>query len=161
MGKAASKEEATEIDNSYLRLDLLHIPTAVTGSTIALIVIILVFLLMICCCRPSLTKFCFRKVFKDVHHHLPLHQPSQSPYEPMTRTASTYEPINGPAFDQTIYPPVRQAPAVVRMEAPAFPQQQVYTGQAMRPAIIYQPSAPTINAANRISEVNDDPTAHL
>ena len=152
MGKAASKEEATEIDNSYLRLDLLHIPTAVTGSTIALIVIILVFLLMICCCRPSLTKFCFRKVFKDVHHHLPLHQPSQAPYEPMTRTASTYEPV---------YPPIHQAPAVVRMEAPAFPQQQVYTGQTMRPAIIYQPSAPTINAANRISEVNDDPTAHL
>ena len=60
-----NEREATEIDNSYLRLDFL---------------------------------------------------PSQSPYEPMTRTASTYEPI---------YPPIHQAPAVVRMEAPAFPQQQV------------------------------------
>ena len=48
-----------------------------------------------------------------------------------------------------------------QMNSTAFPQQQVYTGQAMRPAIIYQPSAPTINAANRISEVNDDPTARL
>ena len=165
MGKGASKEEGTEIDNSFFRLDLLHLPTALTGSTVALIIIVMALFLCICCCRPSLTKFCFRKVFKDAHHHLPVYHPPHPPYEP----------LHGPAYDQNIQPvyplagpaqPVRQAPPppnVVRMEAaPAFPQQQRYSAmQPIRQAITYQQSANTIDAASRIQEVNEDPAAYL
>ena len=158
MGKQYSKgaQQATEIDNTDgLRIDLIHLPTAVSGSVMALVIIISVLIFLCCCCRRGFTKFCFKRVFKNAHHHiLPVHQPD-------------FNPTPGMAYAGQAMP-VRHAPPppAVRMEQPPIyePPPAYHQLRPATAAIIYRPaaSAPTVGLADRIQDVTDNgPAAHL
>ena len=50
MGNTKSTaQEVAEIDNDGFRIDIIHLPTAVAGSTFALVVVICL-LILVCCC---------------------------------------------------------------------------------------------------------------
>ena len=155
MGNTKSTaQEVAEIDNDGFRIDIIHLPTAVAGSTFALVVVICLLILVCCCCRGGFTKFCFKRVFKDTHKHI--------------LPTTNYQQLDSPppAFAYADQPvPVRQAPPPPPVfhvgRAPAC--QPAYNALRPASAIVYRPPAPPAAAslADRIQDVTDNPTAHL
>ena len=150
MGNTKAKEIQEVDERPGLSIDIIHMPTAVAGSTFTLVFLIFLLLMCLCCCRPSLTKFCFKRVFKDVHKHLPTTQPQQQDQQPII-SEPTAQPIYAAA--------ARQAPPTHVVH---FEQAPVYNSPPAIPALAYKPlvtSAPT----NRIQEVHGDhdPTKNL
>ena len=151
MGNTKAKEIQEEDNRPGLSIDIIHMPTAVAGSTFTLVFLIFLLLMCLCCCRPSLTKFCFKRVFKDAHLHLPTRQPQQQ----QQQQQPTNEPAAIPIYAGQPIAPVRQAPP-----PPAYDH--------IRHAIIYQPMAnPAQPVADRVQPMTDriqemdNPTANL
>lgn len=144
MGNTKAKEIQEEDPNYGISIDLIHAPTAVAGSTFALIILIFLFCMILCCCRPSLTRFCFTRVFKDAHLHLPTHQPQQQqivnePQPQQQQIINDHAAI--PIYANQPAAPIRQAP-------PPYDR--------LRHAIIYQPMAnPVQPVADRVQPIGD------
>ena len=159
MGNTKAKQIEEEDPNYGISIDLIHAPTAVAGSTFALVFLIFLFCMILCCCRPSLTRFCFTRVFKDAHLHLPTHQPQRQQQEQAIISESTAFPI----YAGHLSAPARQASPshVVQLEAaPTYNPP---------PAIAYRPilasPRPINTTTRRIEDVTAaeerDPTINL
>lgn len=145
MGNNKTKQQANEIDEGVV-INFIHVPTAVAGSTMTFIIVIVVLLMILCCCRPTLTRCCFTRFFKDAHLHL---QRPQDDAQPIVREppAAYHAPI-------CREPPATSRPISIYRNSPGtMPDAADYRYPAAARAHIIQIESPHQNIGNNVPAV--------